>query len=132
MYRLPRQDMQSARSADCISASDSDFQFWRRGWDLATDIRLLANSAAPPRASAPAFQGGALVPRFNRIHCLHGGGGWIRTSGTFRYTRFPSERTRPLCDASASQTIGFGEPGNDGTSHHCPTLDLSGVLTAKL
>src|SRR3989344_8547545 len=28
------------------------------------------------------------------------GGGWIRTSDALRHTRFPSERTRPLCDAS--------------------------------
>ena len=29
-----------------------------------------------------------------------GGEGGIRTRDTFQYTRFPSERTRPLCDLS--------------------------------
>ena len=29
-----------------------------------------------------------------------GGEGGSRTLDTLRYTRFPSERTRPLCDAS--------------------------------
>ena len=37
------------------------------------------------------------IPIFN-----FGGGERIRTSDTFQYTRFPSERTRPLCDASVS------------------------------
>ena len=37
-----------------------------------------------------------------------GGEGGIRTLGTLRYTRFPSERTRPLCDLSANELlIGF-------------------------
>ena len=31
---------------------------------------------------------------------LDGGEGGIRTPETFRFTRFPSERTRPLCDLS--------------------------------
>ena len=33
------------------------------------------------------------------------GGGEIRTLGTFRFTRFPSVRTRPLCDASVLGTL---------------------------
>jgi hypothetical protein len=32
---------------------------------------------------------------------VQGGGDRIRTCGTFRYTRFPSERIRPLCHSSA-------------------------------
>src|SRR5687768_11595158 len=31
---------------------------------------------------------------------LHGGGRGIRTPGTLRYTRFPSEHNRPLCHPS--------------------------------
>ena len=35
--------------------------------------------------------------------CAFGGGeGGIRTRDTFRYTRFPSVRTKPLCDLSES------------------------------
>ena len=33
--------------------------------------------------------------------CQSGGGEGIRTLDTLRYTRFPSERNRPLCDPSS-------------------------------
>jgi hypothetical protein len=36
------------------------------------------------------------------VHFIHCGGERIRTSESLRPTRFPSERTRPLCDASVT------------------------------
>ena len=37
----------------------------------------------------------------------HGGEGGIRTPGTFRFTRFPSVRNRPLCHLSGIKTLGW-------------------------
>ena len=42
----------------------------------------------------------AAAALFGGIYLQSGRGG-IRTLGTLRFTRFPSERTRPLCDPSA-------------------------------
>ena len=36
---------------------------------------------------------------------IRNGGGRIRTSDAFQHTRFPSERTKPLCDASMILSI---------------------------
>ncbi len=36
----------------------------------------------------------------------YGGEGGIRTPDILRYTRFPSERTRPLCDLSKRLNCG--------------------------
>ena len=57
-----------------------------------------------------AFQASALVPGLTRTRYPQSGGERIRTSDTFRYTRFPSERTRPLCDASALRVSASGNP----------------------
>lgn len=57
------------------------------------------------------------------IALLFGGGGEIRTLGTFRFTRFPSVRTRPLCDASVR--------GFYTTNYLTPPLDR-GVLQLLL
>ena len=43
-------------------------------------------------------------PQFCSCH-NHGGERGIRTPDTLRYTRFPSVRTRPLCESSAEEAI---------------------------
>ena len=62
---------------------------------------FVLSDISTPKTQANIF---TLAPGF--LHFLQSGGRRIRTSDTFRYTRFPSERTRPLCDASALTKMG--------------------------
>lgn len=49
----------------------------------------------------PAFARlGGLCPAVAELQRGEGGGGGIRTRDTLRHIRFPSVRTRPLCDPS--------------------------------
>ncbi|KKS34421.1 MAG: hypothetical protein UU96_C0004G0002 [Parcubacteria group bacterium GW2011_GWC2_42_13] len=57
--------------------------------DFKNPFKILAEAERQSRLAGPKI-------RILKI----GGGGRIRTSDALRHTRFPSERTKPLCDAS--------------------------------
>ena len=68
---------------------------WSPVFDVLMDLQL--SKFDPPKVVGKGSKTLA-VPKV--LTWTSGGGGGIRTLDTLRYTRFPSVRTRPLCDPS--------------------------------